>query len=83
MCFLFKKGFKHFGITFEKESEMLGIRECLQAKPANELGIVCSVWLNPGAATDENLDHKALFEIHRKAMAQAIRKAMRDEPSID
>ena len=28
---------------------------------ANDLGIVCSVWLNPGAATDENLDHKALF----------------------
>jgi formaldehyde-activating enzyme len=50
---------------------------------ANDLGIVCSVWLNPGAATDENLDHKALFEIHRKAMAQAIHKAMNNEPSID
>ncbi len=50
---------------------------------ANDLGIVCSVWLNPGAATDENLDHKALFEIHRKAMTQAIHKAMCNEPSID
>jgi 5,6,7,8-tetrahydromethanopterin hydro-lyase len=50
---------------------------------ANELGIVCSVWLNPGAATDPNLDHKALFEIHRKAMALAIHKAMCNEPSID
>ncbi len=50
---------------------------------ANDLGIVCSVWLNPGAATDENLDHQALFEIHRKATAQAIHKAMRNEPSID
>lgn len=50
---------------------------------ANDLGIVCSVWLNPGAATDENLDHKALFGIHRKAMAQAIHKAMSNEPSID
>ena len=49
----------------------------------NDLGIVCSVWLNPGAATDENLDHKALFEIHRKATTQAIRKAMNNEPSID
>ncbi|MEC9002951.1 MAG: formaldehyde-activating enzyme, partial [Planctomycetota bacterium] len=29
------------------------------------------------------LDHKALFEIHRKAMAQAIHKAMCNEPSID
>ncbi|MAR12329.1 MAG: aldehyde-activating protein [Blastopirellula sp.] len=50
---------------------------------ANDLGIVCSVWLNPGAATAEDLDHKALFEIHRKAMAQAIHKAMCNEPSID
>ncbi|QDT09979.1 formaldehyde-activating enzyme [Planctomycetes bacterium K23_9] len=50
---------------------------------ANDLGIICSVWLNPGAATEPNLDHKALFEIHRKAMAQAIHKAMNNEPSID
>ena len=34
-------------------------------------------------ASDENLDHKALFEIHRKATAQAIHKAMHNEPSID
>ena len=50
---------------------------------ANDLGIVCSVWLNPGAATDENLDHKTLFEIHRKATALAIHKAMHNEPDID
>lgn len=50
---------------------------------ANDWGIVCSVWLNPGAATDENLDHKALFEIHRKATALAIHKAMANEPSIE
>ena len=50
---------------------------------ANDLGIVCSVWLNPGVATDDNLDHKALFEIHRKATALAIHKAMNNEPSID
>lgn len=50
---------------------------------ANDLGIVCSVWLNPGAATDKDLDHKALFEIHRKATAQAIHKAMCNEPTID
>ena len=50
---------------------------------ANDLGIICSVWLNPGVASDENLDHKALFEIHRKAMTQAIAKAMGNEPSID
>ncbi len=50
---------------------------------ANDLGIICSVWLNPSVATDDNLDHKALFEIHRKATTEAIRKAMNNEPSID
>ncbi|MGH8500864.1 MAG: formaldehyde-activating enzyme [Gammaproteobacteria bacterium] len=49
----------------------------------NDLGIICSVWLNPSVVDDKNLDHKVLFDIHRKAMAQAIRKAMRHEPSID
>ncbi|MGI8738712.1 MAG: formaldehyde-activating enzyme [Gammaproteobacteria bacterium] len=49
----------------------------------NDLGIICSVWLNPSVVEDKNLDHKVLFEIHRKAMAQAIHKAMRNEPSID
>ena len=50
---------------------------------ANDLGIICSVWLNPGVSTDDKLDHKALFEIHRKATSQAIHKAMNNEPSID
>ena len=50
---------------------------------ANDLGLICSVWLNPGVATDDNLDHKALFEIHREATTQAIRKAMCNEPDID
>ncbi len=49
----------------------------------NDLGIICSVWLNPGVIDDDHLDHKALFDIHRKAMAQAIHKAMNNEPSID
>lgn len=50
---------------------------------ANELGIIVSVWLNPSVATDENLDHKILFDIHRKATAAAIHKAMNNEPDID
>lgn len=50
---------------------------------ANDLGIIVSVWLNPSVATDDNLDHKALFEIHRKATTLAIKKAMHHEPSID
>jgi formaldehyde-activating enzyme involved in methanogenesis len=29
------------------------------------------------------LDHKVLFDIHRRATANAIKKAVNDEPSID
>jgi 5,6,7,8-tetrahydromethanopterin hydro-lyase len=50
---------------------------------ANDLGIIVSVWLNPSVTTDDNLDHKILFDIHRKAMAQAIHKAMNHRPDID
>jgi formaldehyde-activating enzyme len=50
---------------------------------ANDLGIIVSVWLSPSVVKEDNLDHKALFDIHRKAMAQAIHKAMNHQPSID
>lgn len=50
---------------------------------ANDLGIIVSVWLNPSVAEDANLDHKILFDIHRKATALAIHKAINNEPSID
>jgi 5,6,7,8-tetrahydromethanopterin hydro-lyase len=50
---------------------------------ANELGIIVSVWLNPMVADEEDLDHKILFDIHRKATASAIHKAMNNEPDID
>ena len=49
----------------------------------NDVGIIVSVWLNPSVAEDKNLDHKILFDIHRKATTIAIKKAMKDEPSID
>jgi 5,6,7,8-tetrahydromethanopterin hydro-lyase len=50
---------------------------------ANDLGIIVSVWLNPSVVDDNNLDHKILFDIHRKAMALAIHKAMNNKPDID
>jgi 5,6,7,8-tetrahydromethanopterin hydro-lyase len=50
---------------------------------ANDLGIIVSVWLNPIVAEQDDLDHKILFDIHRKATAAAIKKAMNNEPSID
>ena len=65
-----------------------GVLDCVRSDviPKNEvnnLGIIISVWLNPSVASDENLDHKILFDIHRKATAQAITKAIRSEPNID
>ena len=50
---------------------------------ADDLGIIVSVWLNPGIVDVEDLDHKILFDIHRKATWQAINKAMTYQPSID
>ena len=50
---------------------------------ANDLGIIVSVWLNPSVVDDDNLDHKILFDIHRKATFNAIKKAMSNEPNID
>ena len=55
----------------------------LPKSKVNDLGIVVAVWLNPGVADDDNLDHKALFDIHREATAKAIKKAMQHEPTID
>lgn len=50
---------------------------------ANELGVIVSVWLNPMVADADDLDHNILFDIHRRATASAIHKAMNHEPSID
>src|SRR3954464_7298802 len=33
----------------------------------DELGIIYSVWLDPSVTEVENLDHKALFDVHREA----------------
>ena len=49
----------------------------------NDIGIIVSVWLNPMISNEDDLDHKILFDIHRKAMTNAIHKAMNNEPSID
>ncbi len=49
----------------------------------NDLGIIYSVWLDPSVTDVEDLDHKALFEVHREATAKVIKKAMHHEPTID
>ena len=50
---------------------------------ANDLGIIYSVWLDPAILDVADVDHAALFAVHREATAKVIRKAMRNEPSID
>lgn len=52
---------------------------------ANDLGIIYSVWLDPSVATLDpaSVDHAALFAVHREATVKVIRKAMRNEPTID
>ena len=55
----------------------------LPKEKANDLGVIVSVWLNPSVSKDDNLDHKILFDIHRRATANAIKKAVNNEPSID
>jgi len=49
---------------------------------ANDLGIIVSVWLDPSVVSVE-IDHNILFRTHRAAIAKAIGKAMRNEPTID
>ncbi len=55
----------------------------LPREKVNDLGIIYSIWLDPAILDVEDLDHKALFDIHREATGKAIRKAMRNEPTID
>ena len=49
----------------------------------NDLGIIYSVWLDPAVAKIDEVDHEALFKVHREATAKVIKKAMRHEPTID
>jgi formaldehyde-activating enzyme len=49
---------------------------------ANDLGIIVSVWLDPGVLK-EKIDFNILFQTHREATAKAIHKAMNHEPTID
>jgi 5,6,7,8-tetrahydromethanopterin hydro-lyase len=49
----------------------------------NDLGIIYSVWLDPSVTDIDELDHEALFNVHREATAKVIKKAMKQEPTID
>ena len=49
----------------------------------NDLGIIYSVWLDPSVTKVDEVDHAALFAVHREATVKVIRKAMNHEPTID
>jgi formaldehyde-activating enzyme len=55
----------------------------IQVKKANDLSIISSVWLNPGIIDMDRVNHQALFDIQRRGMTEAIRKAIMAKPSIE
>lgn len=57
----------------------------LPKEKANDLGIIYSVWLDPSILNvpQGEVDHQALFNVHREATVKVITKAMNHEPSID
>ena len=64
-----------------------GVLDCVRSniipkEDVDKLGIIVSVWLNPSVSNDTNLDHKILFDIHRKATAQAITKAINSDQTL-
>jgi 5,6,7,8-tetrahydromethanopterin hydro-lyase len=50
---------------------------------ANDLGIIVSVWLDPGVLTAQDYEPRVLFQTQREATTKALTKAMRREPTID
>jgi 5,6,7,8-tetrahydromethanopterin hydro-lyase len=55
------------------------IIECFKAPGIANLW----VWLDPSVTEVDEVDHKALFDVHREATSRVIGKAMRGEPTID
>jgi 5,6,7,8-tetrahydromethanopterin hydro-lyase len=55
----------------------------LPKEKVNDIGIIVALWLYPEVVDEPDLDHQDMFDTHRKAMFEAIRRAMNHEPSID
>jgi 5,6,7,8-tetrahydromethanopterin hydro-lyase len=49
----------------------------------DELCIVSLVWIDPRCATDKNLDKKDMYRTNYAATKLALRRALKNEPSID
>ena len=52
-------------------------------RKVDDLGIIISVWLDPGILTATDVDYQVLFQTNREASAKAIHKALNNEPTID
>jgi len=50
---------------------------------ATHLGIIYSVWLDPCVIDLKEVNHLALFQVHREATVKVISKALNNEPTID
>jgi formaldehyde-activating enzyme len=64
------------------------IVDCLKEKVipseiANEICMIITVWLDPRCADDPNLDKKDLYRTNYEATKIAIRRAMRNEPTVE
>ncbi|HEY2784118.1 MAG TPA: formaldehyde-activating enzyme [Fimbriiglobus sp.] len=67
-----------------------GVLDAVRAKDipkgkVYDIGIIYSVWLDPVILTypANEIDHTALFNVHREATVKVIRKAVKGEPKID
>lgn len=49
----------------------------------DDICMIVTVWLDPSAAKNENLDRKELYQNNYDAMKLSISRAIRGEPSID
>ena len=54
----------------------------LPASQANNLCILALIWIDPRAPHDPNLDKDELYRNNYEATKLAIRRAMKDEPTV-
>jgi len=55
----------------------------LPREQADNLCIICLIWLDPRCAKDPNLDYDDLYRTNYEATKLAIGRAMRGEPTVD
>lgn len=59
------------------------IEHIIPRDQANDLCIICLVWIDPGCAKEANLDMADMYKNNYEATKLAIKRALNDEPSIE